>query len=121
MPAHLGRLLQSLADLSPHERQFVATTGSALFFSIADLRTMCRSYVEARTRGRSPWSLSLLQAISRIGRTRATVNRAAATIAGTRAAVAVLLVGAGWIASGWIGGATAIVAVAMNLARHPRP
>lgn len=33
LPAHLGRLLQSLADLSPHQRQFVATTGSALFRS----------------------------------------------------------------------------------------
>ncbi|RKF49906.1 FUSC family protein [Paraburkholderia fungorum] len=116
LPAHLGRLLQSLADLPPLQRQFVATTGSALFFSIADLRVMCRNYVAARTHGRPAWSLSLLQTISRIGATRATVNRAAATIAGTRAAVAVLLVGAAWIASGWIGGATAIVAVAITSA-----
>ncbi|MBB5470618.1 putative membrane protein YccC [Paraburkholderia sp. CI2] len=116
LPAHLGRLLQSLADLSPHQRQFVATTGAALFFSIADLRVMCRSYVDARTVGRLPWPQSVLQAISRIGRTRASANRTSATIAGARAAVAVLVVGAAWIASGWVGGATAIVAVAITSA-----
>jgi uncharacterized membrane protein YccC len=116
LPAFLGRLLASLADLSPHQRQFVATTGAALFFSIADLRLMCRSYVDARTMGRLPWSQSVLQAITRIGRTRATANRAAATIAGARSAVAVLIVGAVWIGSGWVGGATAIVAVAITSA-----
>ncbi|WP_144113912.1 FUSC family protein [Paraburkholderia sp. BCC1886] len=116
LPADLGRLLQSLADLSPHQRQFVATTGAALFFSIADLRLMCRSYLDARTVGRLPWPQSVLQAISRIGRTRATANRTSATIAGARAAVAVLVVGAAWIASGWVGGASAIVAVAITSA-----
>ncbi|MFM0397320.1 FUSC family protein [Paraburkholderia phytofirmans] len=116
LPAHLGRLLQSLADLSPYQRQFVATTGSALFFSIDDLRVMCRSYVDVRTVGRLPWSQSVIQAIGRIARTRATANRTAATIAGARAAVAVLVVGAVWIASGWVGGATAIVAVAITSA-----
>ncbi|MDR8399962.1 MULTISPECIES: FUSC family protein [Paraburkholderia] len=116
LPALLGRLLQSLADLSPHQRQFVATTGAALFFSIADLRVMCRSYIDVRTVGRLSWPQSVLQAISRIGRTRATANRTAATIAGARAAVAVLAVGAAWIASGWVGGATAIVAVAITSA-----
>jgi uncharacterized membrane protein YccC len=116
LPAHLGGLLQSLTDLSPHQRQFVATAGSALFFSIADLRVMCRSYIDVRTVGRLPWSQSVLQAISRIGKTRATANRTAATIAGARAAVAVLVVGAAWIASGWVGGATAIVAVAITSA-----
>jgi uncharacterized membrane protein YccC len=116
LPANLGRLLRSLADLSPHQRQFVATTGSALFFSITDLRVMCRSYIDVRTVSRLPWSQSVLQAIGRIGRTRATANRTAATISGARAAVAVLVVGGVWIASGWVGGATAIVAVAITSA-----
>ena len=116
LPAHLGRLLHSLADLSPHQRQFVATTGAALFFSIADLRMMCRSYVEARAAGRLAWPRSVLQALSRIGRAPASANRMAATIAGARAAVAVLAVGAAWIASGWVGGASAIVAVAITSA-----
>lgn len=116
LPAFLGRLLASLADLSPHQRQFVATTGAALFFSIADLRVMCRSYIDARTVGQLPWSQSVWQAMTRIGRTRATANRTAATIAGARAAVAVLVVGAVWIGSGWVGGASAIVAVAITSA-----
>jgi Predicted membrane protein len=116
LPAQLGRLLHSLADLSPHQRQFVATTGSALFFSIADLRLLCRSYVDARTIDRLPWSKSVIQAIGGIGRTRATANRTAAVIAGTRAAVAVMLVGSAWLASGWVGGSSAIVAVAITSA-----
>ncbi|MFM0619309.1 FUSC family protein [Paraburkholderia nemoris] len=114
LPAHLGSLLHSLEDLPPHQRQFVATTGSALFFSIADLRVLCNSYVEARTEDRRPWSQSVIQAIGRIGRTRATANRTAAMIAGVRATAAVLLVGAAWFASGWGGGSSAIVAVAIT-------
>ncbi|OAJ61103.1 FUSC family protein [Paraburkholderia ginsengiterrae] len=116
LPAHLGRLLHSLADLPPQQRQFVATTGSALFFSIADLRQYCRSYIDARAVDRLPWSRSVIHAIRGIGRTRATANRMAALIAGTRAAVAVLLVGSAWIASGWVGGSSAIVAVAITSA-----
>ncbi|MET3228026.1 UNVERIFIED_ORG: putative membrane protein YccC [Burkholderia sp. 1263] len=119
LPARLGTLLDSLADLSPRQRQFVATTGAALFFSIADLRVLCSSYVEARSADRRPWSQSVLQALGRVGRigiTRATANRTAAMIAGMRAAVAVSLVGAAWLASGWVGGASAIVAVAITSA-----
>ncbi|RKE35734.1 putative membrane protein YccC [Paraburkholderia sp. BL23I1N1] len=116
LPAQLGRLLHSLADVSPHQRQFVATTGSALFFSIADLRLYCRSYLEARRVDRLPWSQSVIQAIGGIGRSRATANRTAAVIAGTRAAVAVMLVGSAWLASGWVGGSSAIVAVAITSA-----
>ncbi|MFM0026910.1 FUSC family protein [Paraburkholderia madseniana] len=116
LPAQLGRLIHSLADLSPHQRQFVATTGSALFFSIADLRLYCRNYVDARAVDRLPWSQSVIHAIGRIGRTRATANRTAALIAGTRAGVAVMLVGSAWLASGWVGGSSAIVAVAITSA-----
>ncbi|OXC72708.1 FUSC family protein [Caballeronia sordidicola] len=116
LPAHLGRLLQSLSDLSPHERQYVATIGSALFFSIADLRALCRGYVEARTVDRLPWSQSVFQAIGCVGNTRATANRTAALIAGMRAAVAVLVVGAAWLASGWVNGSSALVAVAITSA-----
>ncbi|WP_144149139.1 FUSC family protein [Paraburkholderia sp. BCC1884] len=116
LPAHLGTLLESVADLSPHQRQFVATAGAALFFSIADLRVLCRSYVEIRTNDRRSWSRSVIEAVSRLGRTRATANRIAALIAGVRAFVAILLVGAAWLSSGWVGGSSAIVAVAITSA-----
>jgi uncharacterized membrane protein YccC len=116
LPVRLGRLLQSLADLTPHQRQFVATTGSALQASIADLRVLCGGYIAARTSDDRPWSQSVIQAITRIGRTRATANRIAATIAGLRAATAVLLVGGAWLASGWVGGSTAIIAVSITSA-----
>ncbi|MDE1182134.1 FUSC family protein [Paraburkholderia sp.] len=116
LPARIARSLHELADLPPPQRQFVATTGSALYFSIADLRKVCDRYIDARTADRRPWSRSVIQAIARIGRTRATANRTAATIAGLRAALAVLVVGATWLASGWVGGSTAIVAVAITSA-----
>jgi uncharacterized membrane protein YccC len=116
LPAHIARLVQVLADQPPRQRDFVATAGSALLASIADLLVLCQSYVEARTADRRPWPQSVLQAIGHIGRTRATANHTAAVIAGTRAAVAVLMVGATWIASGWVGGSSAIVAVAITSA-----
>ncbi|PQV44836.1 FUSC family protein [Paraburkholderia sp. BL21I4N1] len=116
LPAQLQRLLQSLDGQAPQQRQFAATTGAALFFSIADLRLLCRAYVDARVEDRQPWNLSVFQALSRIGRTRATANRTAALVAGARAAIAVLAVGAGWLASGWVNGSSAIVAVAITSA-----
>jgi uncharacterized membrane protein YccC len=114
LPARLTRMLESLADLSPHQRQFVATTGAALFFSIADLCVLCGSYVQIRTTDRRSWPQSVIQALGRFGLTRATANRVAALIAGARAAVAVSVVGAAWLASGWLGGSSAIVAVAIT-------
>ncbi|MFP3740319.1 FUSC family protein, partial [Burkholderia sp. SIMBA_019] len=78
------------------------------------LRLLCRSYLDARLADRQPWTVSVLQAITRIARQRAVGNRTAALVAGARAVVAVLLVGAVWIASGWTGGSTAIVAVAIT-------
>ncbi|MFM0208537.1 FUSC family protein [Paraburkholderia sediminicola] len=114
LPAHLGTLLRALSELPPQQRQFVGTAGSALFSSIADLRVLCGRYVEARTADRRPWAQSLIQAVSHIGRSRATANHAAAVIVGIRAAAAVLLVGAAWLASGWVGGSSAIVAVAIT-------
>jgi uncharacterized membrane protein YccC len=114
LPARLTTMLESLADLLPHQRQFVATTGAALFFSIADLRVLCSSYVQIRTTDRRSWPQSAIQALGRFGLTRATANRVAALIAGARAAVAVSVVGAAWLASGWLGGSSAIVAVAIT-------
>ncbi|MFP4899403.1 FUSC family protein [Paraburkholderia sp. BR14261] len=73
------------------------------------MRLLCRRYIEARNADRLPWNVSVLQAISRIARQHAVANRTAALVAGARAALAVLLVGAVWVASGWVGGATAIV------------
>ncbi|MDR6378242.1 FUSC family protein [Paraburkholderia caledonica] len=114
LPARLSGTLASLADLSPHQRQFVATTGAALFFSIADLRVLCSSYLQIRTTDGRPWPQSVIQALGRFGRTRATANRVAALIAGVRAAAAVSVVAAAWLASGWLGGSSAIVAVAIT-------
>ncbi|MEM5329226.1 FUSC family protein [Paraburkholderia sp. JHI2823] len=114
LPARLAAQLQALADLPPAQRRVVESTGAALLFMTADLRLLCRRYLEARNADRLPWTVSVLQAIGRIARQHAVANRTAALVAGARAALAVLLVGAVWVASGWVGGATAIVAVAIT-------
>jgi uncharacterized membrane protein YccC len=116
LPARIGDLLHALADLPMEQRQFVATVGSSLCTSVIELRVLCERYVAARTTDRRAWSVSVMEAIGRIARTRATANRAAATIAGVRSAAAVLAVGAIWIASGWMGGVSAVVAVAITTA-----
>jgi uncharacterized membrane protein YccC len=114
LPARLATQLQALADLPPAQRRVVESTGAALLFMTADLRLLCRRYIEAHNADRLPWTVSVLQAIGRIARQHAVANRTAALVAGARAAFAVLLVGAVWVASGWVGGATAIVAVAIT-------
>ncbi|MGG1948243.1 FUSC family protein [Trinickia sp. NRRL B-1857] len=114
LPARLAAQLQALADLPPAQRRVVASTGAALLFMTADLRLLCRCHLEAHNADRLPWTVSVLQAISRIAHQHAVANRTAALVAGARAALAVLLVGAMWVASGWVGGATAIVAVAIT-------
>jgi uncharacterized membrane protein YccC len=96
------------------QRDLVAGTGAVLLFMTADLRVLCRRYRQARNADQRPWTVSVLQAIGRIARQHAIANRTAALIAGVRAALAVLLVGGAWIASGWVGGSGAIVGVAMT-------
>lgn len=113
LPVHLSRHLRSLDSVSPEQRQLVATSGAALFFLIADLRMLSRVHIEARTVDPTPWSRSLFQTIRGFGQGGATANRIAAAVTGFRAAFATLLVGAAWIGSGWVGGASAIVAVAI--------
>ncbi|WP_321942313.1 FUSC family protein [Paraburkholderia tropica] len=114
LPARIAAQLHALDDLPLAQRRIVESTGAALLFMSADLRLLCRSYLDARQADRQPWTVSVLQAITRIARQRAVGNRTAALVAGARAVVAVLLVGAVWIASGWTGGSTAIVAVAIT-------
>ncbi|WP_321784175.1 FUSC family protein [Paraburkholderia sp. J94] len=114
LPARIAAQLRALDDLPLAQRQFVESTGAALLFMTDDLRLLCRRYLEARAADRQPWTVSVLQAIGRIARQRVVGNRTAALIAGVRAALAVLLVAAVWIASGWVGGSTAIVAVAIT-------
>jgi uncharacterized membrane protein YccC len=69
--------------------------------------------VEARRADQRPWQQSVLRLITHIDSTRATSNRAAAILNGMRAAAAVLSVGAMWLASGWVGGSSALVSVAI--------
>ncbi|BCG03424.1 hypothetical protein PPGU19_079920 (plasmid) [Paraburkholderia sp. PGU19] len=105
--------LKALEDEPACQRVFIEMTGAALHGFVGNLRELCRSFVEARRADQRPWQQSVLRLITHIDSTRATSNRAAAILNGMRAAAAVLSVGAMWLASGWVGGSSALVSVAI--------
>ncbi|EUC13897.1 UNVERIFIED_ORG: putative membrane protein YccC [Burkholderia sp. CF145] len=104
---------KELEDEPACQRVFIEMTGAALHGFVGNLRELCRSFVEARRADQRPWQQSVLRLITHIDSTRATSNRAAAILNGMRAAAAVLSVGAMWLASGWVGGSSALVSVAI--------
>jgi uncharacterized membrane protein YccC len=111
-----GRIDAALKELEGEpacQRVFIEMTGAALHGFVGNLRELCRSFVEARRADQRPWQQSVLRLITHIDSTRATSNRAAAILNGMRAAAAVLSVGAMWLASGWVGGSSALVSVAI--------
>ena len=111
LAGRIDALLQTTHD--EPQRMSIETTGAALHGFVGNLRDLCRSFVEARRADRRSWQQSVLRSLTHIDSTRATSNRAAAIINGMRAAAAVLAVGAIWIASGWVGGSSALVSVAI--------
>jgi uncharacterized membrane protein YccC len=112
LPARIAAQLHALDDLPLAQRRIVEHRSGA---AVHERRSA--SAVPQLSRcapaDRQPWTVSVLQAITRIARQRAVGNRTRRW-SPVRAVVAVLLVGAVWIASGWTGGSTAIVAVAIT-------
>ncbi|OUL88834.1 FUSC family protein [Paraburkholderia hospita] len=113
MKVRVDATLKELEDEPACQRVFIEMTGAALHGFVGNLRELCRSFVEARRADQRPWQQSVLRLITHIDSTRATSNRAAAILNGMRAAAAVLSVGAMWLASGWVGGSSALVSVAI--------
>jgi uncharacterized membrane protein YccC len=113
----LGRRVDALRDTMRGEpaaqRAFVEMTCAVLHDFVGHLSELCRSFVATRRADERPWRQSVLRSLMHIDSTRATSNRAAAIISGMRAAVAVLSVGALWLASGWQGGSSALTSVAI--------
>ncbi|TCG06235.1 fusaric acid resistance protein [Paraburkholderia steynii] len=105
--------LKELEDEPACQRVFTEMTGAALHGFVGNLRELCRSFVDARRADQRPWRQSVLHLITHIDSTSAASNRAAAILNGMRAAAAVLSVGAMWLASGWVGGSSALVSVAI--------
>ncbi len=113
LDSRIDALLQTMHGEPEAQRAFIETTGAALHGLVGNLRALCRSFVEARGADQRPWQQSVLRSLTHLDSTRATANRAAAIINGMRAAAAVLAVGAMWLASGWVGGSSALVSVAI--------
>ncbi|ACC74785.1 Fusaric acid resistance protein conserved region (plasmid) [Paraburkholderia phymatum STM815] len=113
LTGRLDALLHTIHAARQPRRMFDGTMRAALQGFVRDLRELCRSVVEARRADGRSWHQSVLRALTHIDSTRATADRAAAVINGVRAAAAVLTVGALWLASGWVGGSSALVSVAI--------
>ncbi|MGC1550036.1 MAG: FUSC family protein [Rhodanobacter sp.] len=116
LPKRIEMQLAELEDASTQTRQTFGTAASALYFAVIDL---C-SYIENFIAIRDPvvdrhhpitgaWKIHTKRIVS-------TANRIAANAAGLRALIAVLIVTAFWIASGWTGGSSAVIGVAITSA-----
>lgn len=114
LPKHIQQLRAGLHATTEEARDTFSAAASVLYFATADLESYLDSFIAVRDRPANP-------PMSVRGKFHArsiasTANRMAAIAAGVRAAVAVLLMAAAWVASGWTGGATAVIAVAITCA-----
>lgn len=102
-------------DASDDEGQELFSTGAAsLYFAARDFRDYLADFIALRIGGAA--GADHPSAKRRPERIISTANHMAAVAAGLRAGIAVLAVASFWRASGWIGGASALVAVAITSA-----
>lgn len=111
LPATIARLRGTHVKDTDTEDAFAAAA-SALYFAVADLRAYLRSFIAIRDRPAQPDRANP----PRRTRILSTANGMAATAAGLRAAISVLLVAGFWVASGWSGGGSAVIAAAITSA-----
>jgi uncharacterized membrane protein YccC len=112
MPARVEHYRATLADAQADTQQTFATSAASLYFAVTDLNTYLTDYIAIRE--------SVTERLRHPGdklrpeRMVSTANGMAATAAGIRAMVAVLIVASLWIASGWTGGSSAVVGAAIT-------
>jgi uncharacterized membrane protein YccC len=118
LTAHNGNLA---VTLSKENRQFFAFAAT-LYFSIIDLCAYLQRFVALR----QPVDNAMIRLVPKYhaGRILNATNHVVAQTAGLRAALAVVVVGSLWIASGWTAGSSAVIAVAIVtalFASAPKP
>ncbi|WP_313273840.1 FUSC family protein [Stenotrophomonas sp.] len=111
LPATIARLRSTHVADTDTEDAFAAAA-SALYFAVGDLRAYLRSFIAIRDRPTQPDRANP----PRRTRILSTANAMAASAAGLRAAISVLLVAWLWVASGWSGGGGAVIATAITSA-----
>lgn len=116
LPRYIETESAELDGASEQARQLHATAAAALQWAVADLGVYVRGFIALR------WEVSARMPSAADGvRTRdlriaSTANRMAAGASGLRATIAVSVVAALWIATGWTGGSTAVIAVSITSA-----
>ncbi len=112
MPARVEHYRSTLVNAPAESQQNFATSAASLYFAVTDLNTYLTDYIAIREsvaeRLRHPGKYA------RPERIVSTANGMAATAAGIRAMVAVLIVASLWVASGWTGGYSAVVGAAIT-------
>lgn len=111
LPRTITRLRNTHVNDTDTEDAFAAAA-AALYFAVGDLRAYLRSFIAIRDRPAQPDRANP----PRRTRILSTANAMAASAAGVRAAISVLLVAAFWVASGWSGGGSAVIAAAITSA-----
>lgn len=114
IPQRIEYHLACLSDASEESRQYYRTAAVAMYFSVIDLDAYLEDFLEVR---KPPQKRRMVNA-GRLPSQRfiSTANQMAAGAAGLRAMIAVLVIAALWVSSGWQAGASAVVAVAITSA-----
>lgn len=115
LPKRIEMQLAELEDASAQTRQTFGTAASAIYFAVIDLCSYVENFVAIREPAADQHPITGAGKIH-TKRIVSTANRIAANAAGLRALIAVLVVTAFWIASGWTGGSSAVIGVAITSA-----
>ncbi len=124
LPERIAVYRETLAADDESARRAFAAAASSLYFAAADLQRYVEGFLAIREQPRLRAASDAQSFKMRSRRIINTANAMAAQASGWRAFIAVLIVAALWVASGWTGGASAVVTVTITsalFAVFPRP
>lgn len=114
LPQRIQAKRQALDDTDAEGQELFATGAASIYFAALDFGEYLADFIALRDP--DAMSGSRRSSALRPGRIISTANHMAASAAAIRAGAAVLMVASFWLASGWTGGASALVAVAITSA-----
>ncbi len=113
LPARIAHYRDRLALADVASRRTYSAAAASLYFAADDLRQYLDGFIAVRSPKRE---LADKKASSKRYRIVNTANKMAALASGARAFIAVVIAAALWVASGWVSGTSAVVAVTITSA-----
>jgi uncharacterized membrane protein YccC len=113
LPARIAHYREQLIHDDVRTRRAFSAAAASLYFAADDLRQYLKGFIAVRAVDMSRASRGPRTARHRIV---TTANKMAALASGARAFIAVVIVAALWVASGWLSGTSAVVAVTITSA-----